>query len=79
MRIEGGTELGRRVQEGHWMGVDDESKGVWIYWPDTKTITVERNIYYNDLSVSHSKGEQDTLVVPKTDLLLGQLWTAGLD
>ena len=28
VRIEGGTKLGGRVQEGWWLGIDNESKGV---------------------------------------------------
>jgi len=45
VRIEGGNKLGGRVREGCWLGVDEQSKGVRIYWPDTKTITVERNTF----------------------------------
>ncbi len=58
VRIEGGNKLGGRVQEGRWLGVDDESKGVYVYWPDTKTITVERNIHYNNSSACHLEGEK---------------------
>jgi len=39
-----GLKLGGRVREGRWLGVDEQSKGVRIYWPDTKSITVERNV-----------------------------------
>jgi len=31
---------------------------VRVYWPDTKTITVERNTYYDNSSASHLEGEQ---------------------
>jgi len=41
VRVEGGMKLGGRVKEGHWLRMDEESKGVWIYWPDSKTVTVE--------------------------------------
>ena len=57
VRVEGGNKLGGRVREGKWLGVDEESKGVRVYWPDTKTITVERNTYYDDSSASHLEGE----------------------
>lgn len=40
--------------------MDDESKGVRVYWPDTKTLTVERNTYFDNSSVSHLEGEQNT-------------------
>jgi hypothetical protein len=67
VRIEGGSKLGGRVREGRWLGVDEESKGVRIYWPDTKSVNVERNVYYNESSASHFEGEQDNIVVTKTD------------
>ena len=34
------------------MGIDNESKGAWVYWPDTKTVTVERNIYHDNTAVN---------------------------
>ena len=57
VRIEGGNKLGGRVREGKWMGIDEESKGVRVYWPNTKTITVERNTYYDNSSTSNLEGE----------------------
>lgn len=47
VRVEGGNKLGGRVEEGRWVGVDDQSKGVWVYWPKTQTVSVEQNVYYN--------------------------------
>jgi SLT domain-containing protein len=58
VRVEAGNKLGGRVREGRWLGVDEESKGVRVYWPDMRTITVERNTYYNNSSVAHLEGEQ---------------------
>jgi hypothetical protein len=58
VRIEGGNKLGGQVREGRWIGVDEQSKGMRIYWPDTKTITVERNIYFDDSLASDLEGEQ---------------------
>ncbi len=56
-------KLGGRVHEGKWLGVDEESKGVRVYWPDTKKITVERNVYYDNSSACHSEGEQNLEIV----------------
>jgi hypothetical protein len=54
-----GKKLGGRVREGRWMGVDDQSKGFRIYWPDTKSISVERNVYYDKSFVpGHLEGEE---------------------
>ena len=63
-----GLKLGGRVCEGCWLGIDEESKGAWIYWPDTKSINVERNIYYDDMSASHNEGDQHDSIVMSSDL-----------
>ena len=59
VRVEKGDKLGGRVKEGKWMGISDESKGVRVYWPDTKTVSTERNVYYDKTqsSVSRLEGE----------------------
>jgi hypothetical protein len=63
-----GLKLGGRVREGRWLGIDEQSKGVRVYWPDTKAISVERNVYYDDASASRNEGEQpDDVVVTKPD------------
>ena len=69
VRIEGGDKLGGRVHEGRWMGIDEQSKGVQVYWPDKTTVGVERNVYYDKMvaSVSHLKGEEGIIEL-KTDL-----------
>ena len=70
VRIEGGNKLGGRVHEGRWMCISEDSKGVRVYWPTTKMVTTERNIYYDktSLSVSHLEGEEwDGFVETKTD------------
>ncbi|KAF8817637.1 hypothetical protein BYT27DRAFT_7074191, partial [Phlegmacium glaucopus] len=61
VRIEGGTKLGGRVKEGRWLGIDDESKGVRIYWPDTKSVTVERNVTYDNSSADRFEEELTTI------------------
>ena len=59
VRIKGGNKLGGRVREGQWLGVDEQSKGIRVYWPDTRTITVKRNTYFDNSSASHLEGEQN--------------------
>ena len=66
VQIEGGTKLGGRVWEGHWLGMDEESKGTRIYWPDSKSVTVERNIYFNNSSASRFEEEQHKMGIIKT-------------
>ena len=41
VRIEDGNKLGGRVQEGRWIGIDEQSKGVRVYWLGKKSVTVE--------------------------------------
>jgi hypothetical protein len=41
VHIEGGNKLGRHVKEGRWLGIDEQSKGFCIYWPDKRTVTTE--------------------------------------
>ncbi|KAF8799045.1 hypothetical protein BYT27DRAFT_7319986, partial [Phlegmacium glaucopus] len=75
VRLETGDKLGGRVREGRWMGVADESKGIRVYWPAMKSVTTERNVYYDKTgsSVSHFEGEEwDGFVETKTDLPLPQ-------
>ncbi|CAA7269926.1 unnamed protein product [Cyclocybe aegerita] len=59
VHIEGGNKLGGQVREGRWMGLDEKSKGVRVYWPDKRTVTVERNVYFDKTasSVSRLEGE----------------------
>ena len=68
VRVEKGTKLGGRVREGRWLGVDEESKGARIYWPDTKVILVERNIYFNNPSASRVEEEEEAIINTNADL-----------
>ena len=69
VRVEGGDKLGGRVREGRWMGIDEQSKGVCVYWPDKTTVGVKRNIYYDRsiASVSHLEGEEGGIIETKTN------------
>jgi len=71
IHVEKGSKLGGRVHEGHWVGVDDESKGAHVYWQDTKTVMVKCNIYFDptSASVDHLKGEDWQFVKTTTDEL----------
>src|SRR6202522_4191402 len=68
VRVEKGTKLGGRVREGRWLGMDEESKGARIYWPDTKAVSVERNIYFNNPLASRVEEEEETIVNTNADL-----------
>ena len=69
VRVEKGTKLSGRVREGRWLGMDEELKGARIYWPDTKAVTVEHNIYYKKPSASHfEEGENVNVIKMNADL-----------
>src|SRR6266478_6411755 len=65
--VEEGNKLGGRVREGRWLGVDEQSKGARVYWPDKRSVTVERNVYYGplDLSTMRNEGEDDIPAIPQ--------------
>lgn len=70
VRVEGGTKLGGRVREGRWFGINEQSKGVRVYWPDKKFVTVERNVYYDETAASASRleGEIDGIIETKANV-----------
>ena len=75
--VEGGDKLRGCVREGRWLGLDEKSKGICVYWLDTKTVSIEQNIHINKTSASCLEGEDiegfiktnpdlpDTNVTPK--------------
>ena len=40
------SKLDARAIEGHWMGYDEQSKGSRIYWPNKRSVTVERSVTF---------------------------------
>ena len=44
--------MGGHIMEGQWLGVNEQSKGFHIYWPDTRMVTTERNVYYDKMCLS---------------------------
>jgi len=67
VRIEGRNKLGGHVQEGRWIGVDEQLKGVRVYWLDKKSVTVEQNVCFDRTSASRPKGEIDGLIGTKAN------------
>ena len=66
------------AKAGWFVGYDLESKGYWIYWPQKWTITVERNVIFNESDVTANdnihitagdavdEGERDKVLQPPT-------------
>jgi hypothetical protein len=70
VRLKKQDTLGGRVRKGRWVGIDDSSKGCHVYWPDTKSLTVKQNIYFNKTAVSVVclEGENINFKIKPTDL-----------
>ena len=47
-------KLDARAKKGHFVGYDSESKGYRIYWPEKRSITVERNVVFNQADINSS-------------------------
>jgi hypothetical protein len=56
-------KLDSRAQLGQFVGYDSESKGFRIYWPSKRSVTVERNIVFNNGDVM-----MDTMAIIPSDL-----------
>jgi len=64
--VEKGTKLGGRVSEGRWLGIDEESKGARVYWPESKTVTVKQNTYFDNTSANRFE-EEEAVEIIKTN------------
>ena len=71
-------KLDARAQLGRFVGYDSESKGYRIYWPSKRSVSVERNVVFNDGDVTVdatavipgdlSEGEKDKIIqVPENN------------
>ena len=54
-------KLDARAKVGRFVGYDSESKGFRIYWPEKRSVSVERNVVFNQNDVRNDDG---TLPVP---------------
>ena len=51
------SKLAERAIEGRWVGLDPESKGHRIYWPNQRSITVECDIVFSLHEIPRIEGE----------------------
>ena len=58
-------KLDARAQVGRFVGYDSESKGYRIYWPGKRSITVERNVIFNQNDVRSN----ESVTIPSGDVL----------
>ena len=60
-------KLDARAQKGQFIGYDLESKGYRIYWPNKKSVSVERNVVFNpddtnstdDIAIIYSEAQSE--------------------
>ena len=65
VRNKSSAKLGGRVDEGIWVGIDEKSKGARVFWPGKRTVTVERNIYFDESTAGeHLEGEDLIIKAP---------------
>ena len=53
-------KLEGRAVEGHWIGYDEQSKGSQIYWPDKRSVTVERSLTFAKPFIAVLRGRTRT-------------------
>ena len=49
-------KLDARAKVGRFVGYDSESKGFRIYWPGKRSVSVERNVVFNENDVQNDDG-----------------------
>jgi hypothetical protein len=47
VKIHGAGKLQRRARLGHFVGMDDESKGYRIYFPEQRRVAIEREVIFD--------------------------------
>ena len=62
-------KLDARAQVGRFIGYDSESKGYRIYWPNKRSVTVERNVVFNEDDVLTA---DDVTIIPGDTLAEGE-------
>jgi hypothetical protein len=55
-----GSKLDMRAREARWLRYDTDTKTHQVYWPDTGTVAIERNVYFG--TAAPLEGEQNTIV-----------------
>ena len=65
----GRSKLDVCVRHAKWVGIEDELYVYRVYWPDTKTVTVECSVYFLSSNISNKMPleelDKDILNAPK--------------
>ena len=64
VRVEGQSKLESRTRVGHFVGIDSESKAYRVYWPDTRQVSVERNVRFDNNEAVGGTGPEGEKSVP---------------
>ncbi|KAK0471111.1 hypothetical protein IW261DRAFT_1572331 [Armillaria novae-zelandiae] len=65
----GQSKLDSHVKMAHWIGIDDENQGAWVYWLDEQCVMVERGVVFQkpdvmvmvDRNPSDLEGEEKSI------------------
>ncbi len=63
----GQSKLQPQADAGYFVGFDKESKGIWVYWPGQRRVSIERDVYFNNketLEPEDVKIERETVTNP---------------
>jgi hypothetical protein len=55
VRVTGAGKLDARGRLGRFVGYDDKSKAIRIYWPDSRSIGIERDVLFGKASPNLSE------------------------
>ena len=61
-------KLDSRAHQGRFVGYDSKSKGYCIYWLAKRTISVERNVTFNEQDIHFT----ETTIIPGDALAEGE-------
>ena len=56
-------KLDAQAQQGRFVGYDSKSKGYRIYWPSKRSISVERNVVFNENDILEKENTTVTVGV----------------
>ena len=62
VRVEGRSKLEPQADPAFFVGHDTQSKGYHMYWPNKRSVSMERNVQWTDRGPAQLEGEKRTLV-----------------
>ena len=54
-----GGKLEAQAHEAIFVGIDDKSKGYWVYWPEKRRVSIECNVTFAPMSITITADDLD--------------------